>query len=43
MSAYRFSIGILLLGQLCLLVLERAVALIQGYVFAVLRTLNHKK
>jgi F-type H+-transporting ATPase subunit a len=32
-------VGFLIIGQLCLLVLESAVALIQGYVFAVLRTL----
>jgi F-type H+-transporting ATPase subunit a len=36
-------VGILVLGQLCLLVLERAVALIQGYVFAVLRTLYSRE
>jgi F-type H+-transporting ATPase subunit a len=32
-------VGLLVLGQLCLLVLERAVSIIQGYVFAVLTTL----
>jgi F-type H+-transporting ATPase subunit a len=32
-------VGLLVLGQLCLLVLESAVSIIQGYVFAVLRTL----
>jgi F-type H+-transporting ATPase subunit a len=34
-----FIVGLLVIGQLCLLVLERAVSIIQGYVFAVLRTL----
>lgn len=32
-------VSFLLVGQLCLLVLESAVSIIQGYVFAVLRTL----
>jgi F-type H+-transporting ATPase subunit a len=32
-------VGLLIIGQLCLLVLERAVSIIQGYVFAVLATL----
>jgi F-type H+-transporting ATPase subunit a len=35
----RVIVGILVIGQLCLLVLESAVSIIQGYVFAVLRTL----
>jgi F-type H+-transporting ATPase subunit a len=34
-----FIVGLLIIGQLCLLVLESAVSIIQGYVFAVLRTL----
>lgn len=32
-------VGVLVLGQLCLLVLESAVSIIQGYVFSVLSTL----
>lgn len=32
-------VGFLVLGQLCLLILESAVSIIQGYVFSVLRTL----
>lgn len=32
-------VGVLVIGQLCLLVLESAVSIIQGYVFSVLRTL----
>jgi F-type H+-transporting ATPase subunit a len=32
-------VSFLILGQVCLLVLESAVSIIQGYVFAVLRTL----
>jgi F-type H+-transporting ATPase subunit a len=35
----RAIVGILVVGQLCLLILESAVSIIQGYVFAVLRTL----
>jgi F-type H+-transporting ATPase subunit a len=34
-----FMVTFLVIGQLALLVLESAVAIIQGYVFAVLRTL----
>lgn len=34
-----FMVSFLILGQICLLVLESAVSIIQGYVFAVLRTL----
>lgn len=34
-----FIVGFLVVGQLCLLVLERAVSIIQGYVFSVLSTL----
>lgn len=33
----------LVVGQLCLLVLERAVSIIQGYVFSVLRTLYSRE
>lgn len=32
-------VGFLVLGQLCLLILESAVSIIQGYVFSVLSTL----
>nr|ADD62148.1 ATP synthase F0 subunit 6 [Takobia yixiani] len=38
-SMATFMVGLLIIGQVCLLVLESAVALIQGYVFAVLSTL----
>jgi len=34
-----FMVSFLILGQICLLILESAVSIIQGYVFAVLRTL----
>nr|ADD83046.1 ATP synthase F0 subunit 6 [Baetis sp. PC-2010] len=34
-----FLVGFLVVGQLCLLVLESAVSIIQGYVFSVLSTL----
>jgi F-type H+-transporting ATPase subunit a len=36
-------VGLLVLGQLCLLVLESAVSIIQGYVFAVLSTLYSRE
>lgn len=36
-------VGLLVLGQLCLLVLESAVSIIQGYVFSVLRTLYSRE
>jgi len=36
-------VGLLVVGQLCLLVLESAVSIIQGYVFSVLRTLYSRE
>lgn len=36
-------VGLLVAGQLCLLVLESAVSIIQGYVFSVLRTLYSRE
>jgi F-type H+-transporting ATPase subunit a len=36
-------VSLLVVGQLCLLVLESAVSIIQGYVFSVLRTLYSRE
>jgi F-type H+-transporting ATPase subunit a len=42
-SISHYLLGVLIIAQIALLILESAVAIIQSYVFAVLRTLYYRE